>query len=262
MSIRSSKTFNFAGENSQDFGIINVSIDGGMQEEPFLAARSIREVKVKGRKNPYFQEIEYEPLQFNVSFAFEDTWDEAKIRSVARWLGDQTYYKPLIFSEMPNRIFYVIFVDSPQLIHNTLKQGYIELSVRCDSPYSYSPVYTSALFDYSTNPVEGTAYTFVNNGDVINKPTIEIEIISGTTFSITNNSNGGKKIEFSGLVADENLTIDCEAETIETDIPITYRYSNMSSDSDFLSMVYGNNSLVIKGNIKLRWKYQNILLQS
>jgi phage-related protein len=261
MTIRSSTSFNFAGENSEDYGLVNINISGGLQEEPFLAPRSIREVSIKGRKTPYFQEIEYEPLQFTVSFYFEEVWDSDKIRSVARWLGDQSYYQPLIFSMMPDRIFYVIFTDSPQLIHNCLEQGYVTLTARCDSPYSYSPVYTSAILDYSLNDVDGTAYTFVNNGDVICKPVLEVQIVSGSTFSIVNSSNGGQKLEFTGLTVGENLVIDCEAETIETDLSATYRYENMSSTSEFLSMIFGNNYLTVYGNIKLVWKYQYKTLQ-
>lgn len=261
MTIRSSEFFKFAGESSELYGIMNVNIGSGMQEEPFLAPRSIKEIKIKGRKSPYFQEIEYEPLQFTVSFAFEDVWDDDKIRAVARWLGDQNYYQPLIFSSNENRWFYAVFIDSPTLIHNCLKQGYVELTVRCDSPYTYSPVVISSVFDYSINPIGGTSYTFVNNGDVNIKPLTEVEIINGGEFSIINNSNGGQKFNMTGLTDGENLTINFDTETIETDIPNTYRYDNVTSDSEHLEMVYGNNYLTIYGNIKIRWKHQSKLLQ-
>jgi phage-related protein len=261
MTIRSSTSFVFNGESSENYGILNVNISSGLQSEPFASGRSIREVKIKGRKEPYFQEIEYEPLQFNVSFYFEENWDDDKIRSVARWLLTPTFYVPLQFSENEDRWFYCLVVDSPELVHNGLKQGYVNLTFRCNSPYSYSPVYTSAILDYSLNDVDGTAYTFVNNGDVICKPVLEVQIVSGSTFSIVNSSNGGQKLEFTGLTVGENLVIDCEAETIETDLSATYRYENMSSTSEFLSMIFGNNYLTVYGNIKLVWKYQYKTLQ-
>ena len=70
--------FSYAGKKSVDFGIINVNISSGMQEEPLVASRSIEEVSIRGRDRPYFQDIKKEPLQFKVSFAFEDVWDTQK----------------------------------------------------------------------------------------------------------------------------------------------------------------------------------------
>lgn len=152
MTIRSSLYFTFAGERSIDYGIINVNIDSGMQEESFVSERAILETETRGRDKPYFQEIKRRPLQFTLSFAFEDKWDNEKIRSVARWLTNHEYYQPLSFSENNERIFYAIVIDDPQLIHNCLSEGYINLTVRCDSPYSYSPQFISNIYDWNEIP--------------------------------------------------------------------------------------------------------------
>lgn len=262
MTIRASESFTFNGVDSATFGIVNVNIDGsGLLSEPFVASRTIREVKIRGRDRPYFQGIELEPLQFELSFAFEQTWNSELIREVARWLTSPTYYAPLTFSERPDQLFYGLVVDSSQLIHNGLSQGYITLTVRCDAPYSYSPVYTSLRLDYSSNAPEGTAYTFINEGDLPCSPLIEVELVDGDSFSVMNTSNGGDKLHFSGLTPGEVLTIDCQSESITTSLPLTYRYDNMSSDSEFIEMVRGHNHLIIHGNINMQWKYQFTFLQ-
>lgn len=167
MTIRSSEYFIFDGIPSNDFGIINVNISSGMQEEPFVAGREIREVSIRGNDRPYFQGVQRQPLQFNVSFAFEERWNKELISKVARWLTGHEYYKPLIFSDEPEKIYYAIFVDSPTLVHNCLSEGYINLTVRCDSPYVYSPLSLTKIYDWKESPktIEDTA---MNQGDLIN----------------------------------------------------------------------------------------------
>ncbi|WP_345595194.1 phage tail domain-containing protein, partial [Paenibacillus vulneris] len=84
--------FCYDGLYSVDFGLINCKIDSGFFEEPFLSEREISEIKVRGNDKPYFQEVIRSPLEFSLTFAFEDYYDEKKIREIARWL-DQPYYK-------------------------------------------------------------------------------------------------------------------------------------------------------------------------
>lgn len=261
MTIRSSLTFTYNGINSAEFGIINVNIGDGMLSEPFVANRSIKELKVRGRPLPYFQEIEEEPLQFEISFAFENRFDAELIRSVARWLTSPKYYAPLIFSDMPERVFYCLVVESPTLIHNALNEGYVTLTFRCNSPYSYSQIIRSNIYNYSDNTPDGTDFTFMNAGDLPLRPLINVEVIEGDRFAIVNESNSAQKFELNNLVAGEKLVIDCQQEDITTDIPLTYRYKDLSEDSEFLEMVYGANFLKIYGRVKLQWVYQYIFLQ-
>lgn len=161
MAIRSSLYFEFAGKKSIDFGIINVNMSSGMQEETFVASREINETKIRGRDRPYFHGVKSDPLKIKVSFAFEDTFDTDKIREVARWLTDQTNYQPLIFSENNERIYYAMVVGDSTLIHNCLSQGYISLEFRCSDPYSYSPEILSRIYDWNEIPYTLAETVFV-----------------------------------------------------------------------------------------------------
>ncbi|EPY05357.1 phage-like protein [Paenibacillus alvei TS-15] len=159
--IRDSMYFSYAGKKSSDFGIINVTIgDNMMLEEPLASSREILEESIKGSTRPYFQGMKKSPFRFSVSFAFEDTWDTDKIREVARWLTEQDYYKELYFSSDPERIFYAIVVDEPTLVHNSLSQGYMNLTFRCDSPYSYSPTYLSPVYEWRESLIDSTMTDF------------------------------------------------------------------------------------------------------
>lgn len=143
-----------------------------MLEEGFAASRSIKEEKTRGRSKPYFSGIEREPLKLTVSFAFKNTWDEDLIRSVRRWLTEQDYYKPLIFSENNSKIYYAICVDEPILIHNSLKQGYVKINFRCNDAYAYSPLITSKTYDWDETKEVITKDDFsdgVFNGVVLNE---------------------------------------------------------------------------------------------
>lgn len=256
MPIKDSLWFSYDGIKSEQLGIVNVNVNSsGMLEEQFTASREINEKKIRGRSKPYFNSIEKSPLTIPVNFAFLDTFDEQKIREVARWLTNPTYYKPLFFSSNINRIFYALTVEDSNLIHNALSQGYVQLNFRCNDAYSYSPQYLSQVYDLANNTLNGTNIVFTNNGDEICKPEILVEMVGNGGFSIQNLSNGGQLMEFTGLVNAEELYIDCENEDIISNISAdTYRYDN--HNGVFLEMVRGVNNLLIKGDVKIRFRYE------
>jgi phage-related protein len=171
--------FSYAGIKSSDMGLINVKIDGGLFEEPFLPQRKIEEISIRGKDKPYFQEVRLEPLSFELSFAFEDTYDEKKIREVARWLC-QPYYQPFYTIDNPDRIFYCMVEGDSKLIHNGLKQGYITLTMRCDSPYSYSPKYTKENMNFGKTKtvtlIDGIAFSNGTSHNVKMNSNNELEI--------------------------------------------------------------------------------------
>lgn len=249
--IRESLSFNYAGISSESMGITNINIDSGMQSEPFLARRKIGEITVPGRIKPYFQRVEREPLRFQISFAFNDKWDEQSIRAVATWL-DKEYYQPLYFSDNPNLIYYALVEEDSTLVHNCLKQGYVTLNIRCDSPYAYSPVYLSPIYPAST-------FQIINYGDIIVSPEMWITTINSGTVTITNNSDGGKQTIFTNLASAEQVYVNNENETIVSNIPLTYRYSNYNNVP--LTLRPGINSITLTGSATIQIQAQWKLLQ-
>jgi phage-related protein len=257
MAIMESIDFSYAGENSIDYGIYNVSVSGGMYEETFLSRRSILETNVRGNPKPYFNGVQYEPLTLKLTFAFKDTWDDNLIRKTARWLN-QSYYKPLFFSDNIDRIFYCIPVDDVALIHNGLKQGYLTLTMRCDSHYTYTRV-MSDTFDYSSNTTGTESFGFMNGGDVELYPEIWITKVGNGDITIKNITNGGQLFGFTGLIDGEIVYIDNERQYIETSVPNTYRYS--AFNNNYMELVVGLNTLQITGAAKLDFRYQYKTLQ-
>jgi phage-related protein len=251
--------FSYDGITSEQMGLLNVRVDtSGFYEEQFLADRELYEISIRGNERPYFQGIKRAPLTLSLSFAFEDTYDEAKIREVARWLNAE-YYKPFFTLDAPDRIYYCMLTSSSKLLHNGLLSGYITIEMRCDSPYTYTPQYLSPLYDYSTNVVNGTNLTFTNFGDTICRPEVWIVKVGDGDVSIINNTDGGREFKFTGLSDGETVYVSSEREHIETDKSNTYRYDNFNDN--YLKMVRGVNSLVVKGNCKVQFRYTFSTLQ-
>ena len=143
--MQESMHFVYDGQSSKKFGVYMAQISGGLYSESFLPNRKITEKRIANREKPYFQGIESDPLQFQMTIVIHE-WDIVdNKRQIARWLF-QDYYKPLYFESNPERIYYAIIEGSSQLFHNGITtyndaHAYINVNVRCDSPYAYTPEY-------------------------------------------------------------------------------------------------------------------------
>lgn len=129
--------------------MLNVSLYGGMQSEYFAASQTINKVTVKNRDKPYFQNKKKDVLTLTVDFAFEEEWTEDELRSVRRWLSEPEYYVPLVFSNNPEKIYYAMYIDRPELYHNCRSQGYLTITFECNDAYAYSPLLLSEVYDWS-----------------------------------------------------------------------------------------------------------------
>lgn len=252
--------FVYDGIRSSEMGLMNVTVGGGFLEEPFLAERSIDEVQIKGRDKAYFRGISYSPLSFRLQFAFKDRYDENSIRRVARWLN-QTTYKEFYTEDNPNRIFMCMMNSSSSLMHNGLKQGYLEIEMRCDSPYSYSPIYKTnerQPLDFSANTEAGAAYVFDNIGDVDCQPEMWLEKVGAGDVRIVNLSDGAKEFKLTGLADKEVVYIDNENRHLESSLRDNpYDLFNRG----YLSLPWGANNLRIYGNVKISFRYRFRTLQ-
>lgn len=250
--IKESLYFSFAGRRSSDFGILNVSVQSGLFEEAFMSSRSIRETSVRGNPKPYFSEVERQSKTLPVNFAFEDTWNDDLINEVARWL-DVDYYEPLFFSENLDKVFYAMPVDDISIIHNGLKQGYLTLNFRCDSPYNYSHEIATDWEDCTSGD---KIIEFENLGTNDIKPIIEIIKVETGDLAINNLSDYGEEFKFTGLTDGEELIVDCEHQEISVNLTNTWRYDNFNDK--YLSIPYGVNNLQITGKCYMRFIYRHV----
>ncbi|MBN3451404.1 distal tail protein Dit [Clostridium botulinum] len=217
--IKSSLYFNYAGRDSLEFNIINGSVDNAELKENFLANKKIKEINTIEADKPYFQGIERNPLQLKLQFCFTEKWNKELIREVARWLH-QDNYQPLYFSEDPEKIYYAMPVDDVEMTHFGLEQGYLDITMRCNTYHAYSREYLSETYDLSENNEDGTEIIIPNYGDIDIKPDIWIKKISDGSLEITNRSNSGEVTSFcngssgKGILKFTGTVFDSEIVTI------------------------------------------------
>lgn len=261
--IRSSEYFVFDGINFlEQFGIMNVSISTGLFSEDFLPSRRLIQTEIRGRSTPLFHRAEPEQRNIDVSFFFYDSWDEEKIRQVARVLY-QNRYVPLWFSEDPERIYNVIYSGaSPQIIHNGLKQGYVTISFTTDSPYSYSPLRSTEEFEISpSQQVE-----VINGGDLpirfgdddSCRPQMYFQKINGAGDITIFNEFTNQEVKFTDIANEEIVWVDNEKKTIISNLPDIYRYNN--HNGEFLEFKRNSNLLTIEGDCKIKFRWRERFL--
>lgn len=249
--------FSFDGKSSQDKGVMMVKPNGGLYDEFFLPNRSIVEQSVPGRSAPYYVRVDSEPLSFPIAIALIDRDYRNQLRDVARWLFTDEY-KPLYFESNPHRVFYAMFEGDSSLIHNGLKQGYITLNVRTNSPFGFSPPKSEIL------DVRGSlTKEFFNEGDVRIRPTLVITKRGVGNVSIRNNHTGEELI-IQDMLDGEVATLDCTNEQIyssyEKSVPRRYLFDKHNDVwLDWNS--YENNQYTFTGDFVVDFQYQYAYLQ-
>ena len=259
MAIFESTSFIFNGINSTDLNLTNIHVDTGLYDEPFISTLELYETKVLHKNRPYFTLLKRHPFQFKVTFGLTDYVDDSVLAKIARAFYTDNYV-PMTFSRFTDRIYYCLPINDIHFLHTGNNIGYFQIEFRCDDYCAFSPVFTTQIYDLTTNPVGGTTITLTNTGDLPIYPVVYVQIISGSTFSIINNSNGAQSMSFSGLNINENLTISGQDQEIDTDQSLTYRYSAMAGD--FTQLVRGVNNLQVTGNIKIQFAMEFKILQS
>lgn len=259
--IRESEHFHFAGVKSTEFNIRNVTIEEGLFNEPVIAAKEIEEIQIPGRSEPYFFGVKEEPRTLQLRFFFMDGWDDRKISRVIRWLNVDTY-QPLYFSADVDKVFYVIPVDGVDKLHNGLKEGYLDLNMRCNSSKTYSheimtPTYNMEDMAYEQD--NDMPFLHIGNkGHFSIYPQIWIEKINDyhDDIIIYNRTNRNEEFRFKNIDEGEKLFIHGDKQLIYTDKEDTYRYDDFNDN--YLKLLFGENVLEITNNIKIRFSFRYI----
>ncbi|WJV20680.1 phage tail family protein [Rossellomorea marisflavi] len=247
--IRESLYFSFAGRKSTEFPIINVSLGSGLFEEPLTSPKSIVETSVSGNNTPYFQRVKRDPLTFSLRFGFTEPWNDEMIDDIIRWL-DVDYYEPLYFSPNIDRIFYAMVIDSIEQVHNGLKEGYVNLNIRCNGSYKYSPEISTPIYEIE----ESDIIEIENLGHLPVLPIIYIQKVGDGSITIENLSTSDEVFSLKNLKNGEELKIDCEARIIETNQLGLQRYNDFNDN--YLEISYGYNEFIVKGQCKIKLEYQ------
>ncbi|KKB72033.1 MULTISPECIES: distal tail protein Dit [Bacillus] len=248
--IRESRYFFFGDRKSTDMGIENVNTEGGLVEETFLATSSINETSIKGNDTPFYEGKKRDPKQFNLNFYIVDYWNDKRLADIKRWLDVDTY-QPLSFSENLDIVYYAMPVDTNDLVHNASKEGYVRLTMRCDSPYAYSRSITTPLYDASK---EDITIEINNKGECTIVPSFKIQKIGKGDVQIENLSNFSSPSKFIDLEDGEIIAVTGEKEIVDSSKYGDERYDNFNEE--YLQLGYGMNRIRVTGRCKILFNYR------
>jgi phage-related protein len=241
------------GWKLSDFNIYIVNIESGLVKSPFLSSQEIIEDYSLNGDIPYYYGTQKKPLELDVTFAkIDGKWTLNQRREFARMLDpdDTENYLEFNVPEI-NKIYYVKYTDGIDIYTNGCQQGYLTVKFRCDSPYSYSPLYV-VQNDFSTQ--DTSTMEFINMGDTKCYTELWINKVGAGDIQIKNITNNQQIFSLTGLTDNEIVYINNEFGDIETDLVDTLRYTN--HNGVYLEMVRGVNRLEITGRCRLKWKYR------
>lgn len=244
--------FYFNGEYSVNKGVSIIKLHSGFSPSPFLANKEIHEERIKGRDKPYFYGTSKSPIQLNIVLScLDNKWTFEKRREIARWLNTQEYAEFYTANE-PFKKYYVQYVGGINLTTQSSMHGYLEVSLRCDSAYAYSPIFQDEYECLN----EETAIEFINHGDCDLLPEIWIYKVDNGDITIKNNSHADiSDFIITELLNDEVLYVNSENQQILTSIEDMYRYDK--HNGNYLRLKRGINNLTILGKCKVTVRYQN-----
>ena len=251
--IKEKIVFNYDGKWSDTFGLMNINLDNGMFDESLVSMRNIIESTHKGLEKPLFQGFQNEPLEFEMSIAFVEKFTDNKLSEIIDWLF-QGFYKPLYFEDREDRIFYCTPVGDSRIVHNGLKEGYFTVTMRCNSPYVYSPLIVSETYEL----LDGKAkeIEIFNDGFEDLYPEICIEALENGKVVFQNLKVQSHRWEISNLTNTEEVYIDCKKGIIKSSNEDIGVYHYEDTTGTMLRLLKGSNLIKITGKCKVQFRYQ------
>jgi phage-related protein len=241
-------------ENITNHKLLNATLSDEFYSDCIRGSRNILEETIPGRDIPYFYEIDDEPLEFEVTFAFAESMTKSQIKTIVRKLITTKRYEELTFGKYSGStytaetpIYKVIFIGEVDINYvstgfdgsnNELFIAYITLTARADRPYGYQSISRSVVNQNNT--------TINNTGDVEFYPNIVITNTNGGVIQTDKyiriiNTTNNSAITFSSLASGEIVTVNSNLQTITSTGASTPIYPRWQRNDLYLSV--GNNTL-------------------
>lgn len=196
------------------------------------------------------QEIKIKIALFDDSFTNIEPMTISKRREIVEWLC-RDYYLPFQSYDNKSIFYYVMFTDSNRSYMTNNEKGFLELTMKCDSAYC------SSHFDiYNITVKTEETVRIPNKGDITSKPTIELLALEDGDVEIKNRSNG-QVMKITNLTKEEVVDIDCDRMYIKSNL-VKNKYKDFNRV--FLELPRGINLFEIKGDCKIKIKYQHHFL--
>lgn len=245
------RSFIFGGVVSDYYGLSVGELDSsGINESMGSSSMEIKNQKIYRRSSPYFYGASPSPvLSFPMSAFSQDeiTADFfALIQKV--FFSSRTYKKLQILQDDVAEIYFDCILNDPKIIRvGNLLRG-ISFTVDCSSPFAFCFPKTTT-YTYTTPVVDNTV-VFNNSSDDIGAYLYPSNIITMNSFGgdivITNLSDSNRVFQFTGLSANEVITIDNSLQTLTSSTGLK-RLSTFNNH--YLRLIPGVNNLKIQGSV-------------
>ena len=244
-------SFIFNSVPSELYGLFIRNIDAsGINSSMGSSSMEIMEKKIFRRSSPYLLGMTAGPkLTFEFSAFAEEELDADQFSLVQKWLFSPRQYCRFAIDQidMQSVYFNAIFNDPKIERVGNLIQGFSS-TVECDSPFAYAYPQTTT-YTYTASSVDSTEIYYNGSDDtgayLTPKLIITMNDFNGD-ISIINVEDNNRLFEFTSLLADEVLTINCGLQTISSSTGLK-RLSHFNKN--FLRLVPGKNTLQISGNV-------------
>ena len=250
-------SFIFNGVPCDDFDLMLYDIEGASQGSgSFASVATIVEENLATKWKPVFYGTKFEgKLSFDLVFGVnQERADEGRyldryeLDAISSWLTGIDGYRWLsIIQEDMMHIRYKCYVSSLDIVDYGMVPWALKATITCDGPYAYLSPHGFS-FD-----VDGTATVSLLNESSHNGyyyPVVDIALSGGSAFSIENQTDGGRKFEFSNIPASvESIHVDNDNGIITNSADLNL-YSCFNFN--FFRLKRGYNTLKLTGNGTLK----------
>ena len=245
------REFSFDGIPSSNYALtISSTTDGSEVSTNFPGDVKLFTEKLFNRTDEFYYGASVEPsLEFPVTFLTDNEELMAvNLEKIGLWLfGKRNYSDLKILQPDMQNVTYRCFMLQPKIIRigNTIKG--VSALVHSKDPWGLSE---EKMYTYTfTPPVSNVVITNNNLSDDSGYlyPNMTITMAdTGGDISITNTSDNNRVFSFSGLLANEVITIDNSLQIISSNSGLR-RLGNFNKN--FLRLVSGSNNLLITGAV-------------
>lgn len=245
--------FIFDGISSSQYGMMIAYLNNDRQDTFTVSKHTINTYKSKFGKSKILDIQEDTNRSFDISLVKATPIAPYEIDSIFRWLmpKDNKFRKLYINDEKYQGYYYYCKILE---IEATEIAGYpyaIKCKIECNSQYSYSDkrrkIYNSPTLPLTVN--------FINDSCTEMKPTFKFKCNLVNGCITLQNQSTNKTMTLNNLSQNETITIDCEEQSINSDLSYL-RLNNFNKE--FMDFKIGINKLVLTGNVDyFEFEYQN-----
>lgn len=249
-------SFQFDGIPSDMYNLYISSPDDGEVAVPSANVELFTE-SIYQRPKVYLYGVQQTPvLEFPIKIFTPGEIDNGVSQIIQRWLFGRMQYKKLyIMQNDMTDVYFNCIINQPEVIKNGNIITGFNANVVCDSPFAWE--YQKSTTGTYTDAVVSTVQKFINLSDNTGYlyPTLQITMnILGGDIYITNLNDSDRVFSFTGLSANEVLTVNNEYNTIVSSTGLS-RIATFNKK--WMRFVPGLNELQILGSISsLKITYQ------